>query len=590
MTQSYILIALELASTTILGILLIFYKFIYPKKNINLLVLTILISILPVISIFRPGTYQSSDLTLHSTFLHFFYDNLQDGILVPRWAGNDCSGYGCPIFLFQYVLPYYMGAVFHFIGFSYLNSTKLVVASTYILSGITMYWFLKDEINSKAAFTGSVLFLFAPIRFIYMHFLVSIGICVSCMFIPLAFLFAKKTLTGNIVYIVLYSICCLLLILAHSSIAFITIPASFLYAFIKKKKITQMLYPTVGAILGLGISSYYILPAIYEFKYDWLSFLVSVHDFKPFLQYIYSPVWFGLLFQGHQGELRLIVGYTQLLIFFYTVFLLIRHKFNKHEIGIVIFLLIYTVICFTLLQRFTKPVWNSIFFLKSFVEPWRLLVPISFFIAFLGAILSRQIKTKYLAIFLIISILYTILNWGNRQMAPPYPNDYYHQPMEYSEYVDPGNPIYIQRYRVEQSLIPELNQQRVKSPIQILSGSGATKEIARTQIYHEYIVYAATPLLLSDNTYYFPGWNVYENGEKVALELQNNKSFGTLVFRLKKGIYLIQARFENTPIETTGKYISETSFTILIVLLLYFYFNKYQIRATSHIFGKKRIN
>ena len=77
--------------------------------------LIILISILPVINIFRPGTYASGDLTSHSVFLQSFFENIRDGIFIPQWSGGLCGGYGCPIFLFLYTMPYYIGSVFHFL-------------------------------------------------------------------------------------------------------------------------------------------------------------------------------------------------------------------------------------------------------------------------------------------------------------------------------------------------------------------------------------------------------------------------------------------------------------------------------------------
>ncbi|MEK7502564.1 MAG: hypothetical protein AAB609_03485, partial [Patescibacteria group bacterium] len=64
----------------------VFYRFVYPKKNINLLFLLILISLLPVISILRKGTYESGDLTIHTSFAISFFESLKDGNYIPRWS------------------------------------------------------------------------------------------------------------------------------------------------------------------------------------------------------------------------------------------------------------------------------------------------------------------------------------------------------------------------------------------------------------------------------------------------------------------------------------------------------------------------
>src|SRR3989344_7336768 len=202
--KKMVLVSFFSALVLFLGVII--YRFVFPKRRINLLILLVLISILPVISIFRSGTYESGDLTLHSVFLQSFFENLKDGILIPQWAGGLCGGYGCPVFMFEYILPFYIGSLFHFFGFSYLESIKLFIAFSYVLSGVTMYIFVKDEEGEVPAFVASLLYLFVPVRFIEMHFVVSAGSVAAFIFIPLTFLFAKKSLEGKGIYIILYAI------------------------------------------------------------------------------------------------------------------------------------------------------------------------------------------------------------------------------------------------------------------------------------------------------------------------------------------------------------------------------------------------
>src|SRR5260370_23452610 len=142
MIEPYKMITVNaILSALLLGGIL-FYRVVYPKKKINYLYLIILVSILPVVSIFRKGTYEAGDLTLHSVFLQSFYQNLSQGIFIPQWAGDLCGGYGCPAHLFEYPLPYYIAAPFHFLGFSYINSIKIFLAFSYIVSGVGMYLWL----------------------------------------------------------------------------------------------------------------------------------------------------------------------------------------------------------------------------------------------------------------------------------------------------------------------------------------------------------------------------------------------------------------------------------------------------------------
>src|SRR5438132_11320199 len=100
MMEPYKMVVVNLILSGILLACILAYRLLFPKKKINYLILVILISILPVVSIFRKGTYEAGDLTLHSVFLQSFYHNLAQGIFIPQWAGDLCGGYGCPAHLF----------------------------------------------------------------------------------------------------------------------------------------------------------------------------------------------------------------------------------------------------------------------------------------------------------------------------------------------------------------------------------------------------------------------------------------------------------------------------------------------------------
>ncbi|HVZ59142.1 MAG TPA: hypothetical protein VG935_05305, partial [Patescibacteria group bacterium] len=79
--QPYRMIVVSLFFSTLLILATAFYYFIYPKKKPNLFVLLILISLLPLISILRQGSYESGDLSLHTKLAMQFFDNLHEGVL-----------------------------------------------------------------------------------------------------------------------------------------------------------------------------------------------------------------------------------------------------------------------------------------------------------------------------------------------------------------------------------------------------------------------------------------------------------------------------------------------------------------------------
>jgi len=569
MRDPYGIILINFFLCALLAVSILIYKLRYPKKKINLLTLLIIISIIPIISTFRPGTYESGDLTQHSVLLQSFFENLRDGILIPQWAGGLCAGYGCPIFIYLYTMPFYLGAFFHLLGFSFLDSTKLILASSYVLSGITMYFLVKDEAGDTPAFIASLLYIFAPIRFIQMHFVASVGSSTVYIFIPLALLFAKKSLDGKLSYIVLYSINFLFLVLSHSSAAIIVVPISLAYAFIKKKEMKQMIYLLLSVLFGVGLSAFYILPMLFELKYTWLNVSFNfISGFRGFLDYFYSYAGYGLLFQDHNGKSILFIGYAQLFILLYVFYSLVKNNYENKDKKIILFLLLVFSLLFAFLQSFTSIIWNNFYFLKSFQASGRLLVEIAFVLAFLGGIILKRWNKLALTFFCVFVIISTILNWQYRKMVPLDKNAYYRYGASvYSEYFEPNNPVYLLRYKTRINKI-DLLKERPTSHLEILSGKGEIKEISRTQINHEYIVKANTNLQLSENTYYFPGWKIYANAKQLPLNITNKKSFGTLTFSVPRGSYIIDAKFEDTDVRKFGKFISIVSFLVLTSALL----------------------
>ena len=163
----------------------LFYKFIYPKKTPPYILMLFLISLLPLVSILRKGSYESGDLSLHAMRTISFYKILFEEHIRPVWTPEFNAGYGDPHFLFSYFLPYFLASVIHKIGFSFIFSIKALLAVTYIFSGIFMYIWVKYEINGKAGFTAAVFYLFAPYHLVDIHFRVTVAESMSFAFIPI---------------------------------------------------------------------------------------------------------------------------------------------------------------------------------------------------------------------------------------------------------------------------------------------------------------------------------------------------------------------------------------------------------------------
>ena len=94
----------------------------YDNTNkITFLILLLIISCIPLVTLFHTGLPITNDGKDHVARIANFYSNLQQGNLIPRWAGNLNWGYGHPILEFLYPLPSYIASLFHFLGFSFID-------------------------------------------------------------------------------------------------------------------------------------------------------------------------------------------------------------------------------------------------------------------------------------------------------------------------------------------------------------------------------------------------------------------------------------------------------------------------------------
>ncbi|MEK7188709.1 MAG: hypothetical protein AAB685_02560, partial [Patescibacteria group bacterium] len=128
-----------------------------------LIILIVLVSIPTFYRMFSPGIYSMQDFHF---FRLFEFDKCVKELQIPcRWSPDAGLGYGEPLFNFYGQVSYSIGEIFHLIGFSLIDSIKILFILSLLGSAIAMY-FLAKRIwkNDFAAFVSAVLYLYAPYR------------------------------------------------------------------------------------------------------------------------------------------------------------------------------------------------------------------------------------------------------------------------------------------------------------------------------------------------------------------------------------------------------------------------------------------
>lgn len=568
MLDPYKMVVVNLISSALLLLGVITYKYIYPKCNINLLFLLILISLLPLISILRKGSYESGDLNIHVGFAISFFESLKDGNLVPRWSSQMIYGYGYPLFLFTYPLPYYLASFFHFLGSTFIDSLKVVLAISFIASAITMYLFIKEELKNKfSAFTAALFYLFSPYHLVDLHFRVAIGETIAFAILPFCF-FAIKKMSYNktFFWFMASAISFSLLILSHQAISLASLPfisAYCIYLWIaqNRKEIKYILLYLFSLLYGMILSSFYWLPLIVESKYINLLSKGTV-SFIQFNELFYSPWRWGFLFQGPNGELSLMVGYAQWLVIGLSFIFFLKKTIStkNRQIYFISIASIFILLIMTL--SISNSIWSNISLLKGFQFSYRLLLLISFFTSIIAGIVVINIKNKLL-LFLLCSIvvLTTILNWGNRKTLPQL-NDAairYEFPKNMTK-VGQSTTIWVDSNKFK-------SNKRTVSHIDVLQGKANISEIFRTSVEHEYLISVISKdASIKENTLYFPNWAVKVDGNPYPFSFKDTSSPGIITFKLNKGAYRVQVSFMDTNVRKISFLVSVLSFTTLLIL------------------------
>lgn len=528
-------------------------------------IIILLVVSVPLLDLIHPGLPITHDGQDHVARIANFYENLQQGILIPRWAGNLNWGYGHPILMFLYPLPSYFASLFKLLSFSSVDSLKLVFACSYLISGLTMFLWLKEEADKNAAVVGSLLYTIAPYRFVDLYIRGAIGEHVAFIFPPLVLLFLLKMAklsnkeSNYWWYMAGGAFSLAGLILAHNAISLMFIPIIAIYAgylLWQSKKRQQLIfhYSLVG-LLGFGLAAFFWIPAFFEGKYtlrdivtadDYVSRFVSWKDFL-----------YGAWNYGGTDTLSKQIGIVQWLMVGAAIpaILLVKKKARATKLFLVLLLCMFlgSLWIMTLNSSF---IWGTIHLLSKFQFPWRFLSVSVFIAATIGAVVCHMLPRKWQkGIIIAVGVLLLLCNstyWHARAFSTK-PEVFYGGVYDGTTDTGESSPIWSVRFM----------EHRSTSHLEVIDGIATIEEQNRTTTEHTYMVQAKKNTLLIENTVYFPGWHILVDDKEVHIEFQNQKYRGLMTFFVPIGKHTVIARFTDTRLRTIANGVSLISLSIL---------------------------
>ena len=538
------------------------------KTDVLVILFIILASFYSLNDLFIPGYFTSHDGPHQIVRAYYYQDLIKEGQFPPRYVFGLNYGFGYPLFIFSYHMPWLISEIFNQLGLSIIDSVKMTFLFGFIFSGILMYFYQKMLFGRPSAFIGALIYLFSPFRFSNIFVRSAIGDATALIFAPLIFwLFdlIRKSKGINISYIIFLALSLSALLLSHAMIFFFFVFSLFLYGIYRlildKNKFNLIKSTVLSLIFFVFFSSFYLLPSFIERSYtkfkDTMGPLKTVINFLPIPKLIYSPWGYGTV-EAEFGPMSLSIGPVSLFIgtavFLSLVFAIVRKKNilkSNFSYGLIFFLIFALTIIMML------P--SSLYFWKVLSRyviidfNWRILNLTTFTVSILAGWLFFQLKAKrklasFLGLTLLILAFYTNRNHLRINQTLDWSVPFFLKLEKTTNSFDEYSPKWSDPHYVKEN-----------APKIAVSDRFTYEFITQKNSLYELKVKVTRSDKLNLNVLYYPGWAAYVNGKKVKIEFEEK---GLIEIPFEPADYHLLVKFEKTPLRKTADFLTLISIII----------------------------
>lgn len=534
------------------------------------------------------------DITQASRVTEFSL-NLISGIFPPRISPNMSYGMGYPLFNFYSPFGYWVTSLIYLTGFSVVGSIKLSFGLAIVLSWIGMYFFLRNFFKFPAAFTGAYLYILAPYMAVEVYVRGNVGEVWFAALLPWALHAMTKARHNKIIWLILTPLLLSFLFTVHNIFSLLAVGITFLYASLYKQRKTLFLY----VIIGLLLSSYFLIPAILELSATHASSIARMTDYSNHFLcpiQLWSSPWGeggsmpgcfdGMSFQiGKIAIFFILLGLWQ----FFRLRVLRTQESPRHHYGFLIMLTIFSLSVFLTLES-SRFVWQFLEPLLSLFQfPWRFLLIVLFTSSFIGAYGVDKAPKKIQFSLMVIGVLGLILVNSKYFQPKQIPQQQYEDKFVNQIYLQADSayavPEYLPKsanfnYWKSLSFEENVNTQSkflktpfIESPqnlsIQVLKNEPFIKQ------FRIIVPESSKGARITLKIHQQPNWGI--NANKAFRLLKQSDPLGRPVVQLSQaGDYIISIVYQQTTIQKIGNLLTIATFSLYIfwVWRKYFQFDK----------------
>lgn len=533
--------------------------------------------------------FEGHDLWIHVNWLQHFHDQLQEGIWYPRWLANTNYGYGSPTFVFYPPFVFYIGSLFKILGFNGERSIALLFFFSVLLAGVAFYLYMRHKkLSVVAASFGAMLYMAAPYMIYNIYNRGALPETWAFYLSPLGLYLTERSLHDRRWCLPL-SLCFTVLALTHvPSLLLLTI-FWFSYLLIVSRAFPWKSVAAIAlsAIIGFGIASPYLLPAIFE--QPWVN-IQSMRDYTGGYREHFLEI-------GGNYHLASIYRYALASAFAFTGISVVLSWLDRNSSRLYETLtwFCYVVVFAYLMSPLSKWFWDLSSTLQMVQFPWRLLSLLSMMVAGLGSfamastyesLRRRRPNLPRRAVAVVALITLTLVGVGNVRysyiMTLRYPGFYQFEEVsgdraepnwqaesygKIRKAISGSSRQNLEDVREHWPIVPD-TKTVAESPkpnrekVEVEPGQ-ASVDIESWQSYdRELLVRSPEPVYVKLRTYYYPAWQLLVDGNPHPVEVAKD---GTIGLHLEQGNHNIRLQYRKTAAYKLGLAISGAC----IVLILY---------------------
>ncbi len=533
-----------------------------------------LLAIPALLPFWAGGLHRTIDSGLHLLRIASLDRALRAGTLLPRWQPEMLLGYGYPTLNYYAPASYYLVELLHLLGLSIDRAFMVVMAAFILAAGFGMYLLAVDLFHGRkaAALVAATAYMYAPYLLINIFNRGAIAEAGAQALLPWLLWSARALFTAEEPQRPALLLALLLAgLAAMHTISLLFVPpllvAYMLVAGTQAKTLRPRAGWALGAILAaMGASAFFWLPLLFERAYltergfeiarqVWLP--RSAWRWDNFIErsWVYSltsyrPVRLGLM----QAALA-VAG-----------FFLARRRDGEW-----LFWGAVALATGALIGAWSLPLWSSTI-LSVAQFPWRMLSILSLPLAlFAGGIVAgpmRDALRRLLTAALLAAILFA--------QAPRLRDANLYPPA--SVRLDPSVMAMVDLDRgvlgggEGDSMLQEFRPRWAARTL-VLDAQPESDGIAPTVTVEAANAYdlllavsAPTPAPLRFTTFYFPGWEVRLDGQRLATRPSTN--LGLLTVDLPAGEHSLHVTWAGTPLERAANWLSLATWAALAALCL----------------------